>query len=289
MKQRAIVWTIGLCIIATMFTGGYIMADQVFNENIDINGQLRVTGGARVAILQGSNTFMSVKVNDPNKSALNIQNAAATSVIQNNVNGSGGGSLRISSGAGVNNVLLDGDDKAFIRNINFGINTNSPSFPLHVVGDAKVQGTTSTNVLEITGGADLAEHFPVAAGSTEPGMVMCIDAANPGALMVSSKSYDRTVAGIVSGAGGLNPGMLMGQQGTIASGDHPLALSGRVYVKADATSAPIVPGDLLTTSDIAGHAMKATDFTRAHGAIIGKAMSGLDSGTGMILVLVSLQ
>jgi hypothetical protein len=35
--------------------------------------------------------------------------------------------------------------------------------------------------------------------------------------------------------------------------------------------------------------MKATDPDRSHGAIIGKAMTRLDSGTGLVLVLVNLQ
>ena len=52
---------------------------------------------------------------------------------------------------------------------------------------------------------------------------------------------------------------------------------------------PIAPGDLLTTADVPGHAMKVTDFPRAQGAIIGKAMTALESGRGMVLVLVSLQ
>jgi hypothetical protein len=35
--------------------------------------------------------------------------------------------------------------------------------------------------------------------------------------------------------------------------------------------------------------MKVTDYDKAHGAIIGKAMSSLDQGEGLVLVLVSLQ
>jgi hypothetical protein len=35
--------------------------------------------------------------------------------------------------------------------------------------------------------------------------------------------------------------------------------------------------------------MKVTDHVRAQGAIIGKAMTGLSSGAGMVLVLVTLQ
>jgi hypothetical protein len=35
--------------------------------------------------------------------------------------------------------------------------------------------------------------------------------------------------------------------------------------------------------------MKVTDHERANGAILGKAMTSLDEGTGLILVLVNLQ
>jgi hypothetical protein len=35
--------------------------------------------------------------------------------------------------------------------------------------------------------------------------------------------------------------------------------------------------------------MKATDYNRAQGAIIGKAMTGLSQGRGLVLVLVTLR
>jgi hypothetical protein len=72
-------------------------------------------------------------------------------------------------------------------------------------------------------------------------------------------------------------------------GGQNVALSGRVYVLADASSDEITPGDLLTTSGTPGHAMKASDQTRAQGAILGKAMSGLREAKGLVLVLVTLQ
>jgi hypothetical protein len=83
--------------------------------------------------------------------------------------------------------------------------------------------------------------------------------------------------------------MVMGQEGSVADGLHPVALTGRVYVHVDSTGGAIEPGDLLTTSDVPGHAMKVTDPTRSHGAIIGKAMSALAADErGMVLVLVNL-
>jgi hypothetical protein len=72
-------------------------------------------------------------------------------------------------------------------------------------------------------------------------------------------------------------------------GGQNVALSGRVYALATAANGSVKPGDLLTTSDIPGHAMKATDHERWDGAIIGKAMSSLEDGEGLVLVLVNLQ
>jgi hypothetical protein len=147
-----------------------------------------------------------------------------------------------------------------------------------------------TNELQITGGSDLSEQFNVsaAAGAAEAGMVVCIDPHNPGALIVCSNAYDTKVAGIISGAGGVKTGMYMGQPGSAADGRLPVALTGRVYCKVDAARGSVQPGDLLTTSDKPGTAMKVTEHSRAHGAIIGKAMTGLDNGEGLVLVLVNL-
>jgi hypothetical protein len=46
---------------------------------------------------------------------------------------------------------------------------------------------------------------------------------------------------------------------------------------------------MITTSATPGHGMKVSDHTKAGGAVIGKAMSRLSSGKGLVLVLVSLQ
>ncbi len=150
-------------------------------------------------------------------------------------------------------------------------------------------GTVVTPVLQITGGADLAEPFEVMEEEKiQAGALLVIDEENPGKLKLSESEYDCKVAGVVSGAGGVNPGLTLSQDGVFDQGKN-LALSGRVYAMADASNGPIQPGDLLTTSGRAGHAMKATDRDRSHGAVIGKAMTSLDEGTGLVLVLVNLQ
>jgi hypothetical protein len=141
------------------------------------------------------------------------------------------------------------------------------------------------------GGADLSEQFEISTSADDliaPGSIVCIDPERPGELRVSDRAYDPTVAGIISGAGGVKPGMLMGQRGTPADGQHPVALTGRVYCKVDASHGAIKPGDLITTSPTPGHGMRA-DSARASGAILGKAMTPLGEGRGLVLVLVSLQ
>ncbi len=163
-------------------------------------------------------------------------------------------------------------------NVGIGTGSQVPTSRLTVAGSIK-----------LTGGSDLSEPFkfnePELIG---PGMVVAIDPDNPGNLKPARKPYDRCVAGIVSGAGGIRPGLLM-MQADALEGDHQVALVGRVYGLCDASYGPIKPGDLLTTSPTPGHAMKVTDYNRAQGAILGKAMTKLEDGKGLVLVLVGLQ
>lgn len=143
-------------------------------------------------------------------------------------------------------------------------------------------------ILEVTAGADLAEPFRVGScDAAPPGTVMIIDGERPGQLKPSEGAYDHRVAGVVSGAGGLRPGICLTQAGSV-EGSVPVALSGRAYARADTSNGPIRPGDLLTTSEQPGRAMRATDPSRAHGALLGKAMTPLESGEGLVLVLVNL-
>ena len=118
--------------------------------------------------------------------------------------------------------------------------------------------------------------------------MVVIDPDQPGRLKLSTSACDHKVAGIVSGAGGVQPGISMIQTEKLEGGRN-VALSGRVFALVDATENPVQPGDLLTTSDTPGHAMKVANPALAQGAILGKAMTPLASGRGLVLVLVSLQ
>lgn len=169
-------------------------------------------------------------------------------------------------------------------------NAGGGSQLMHLDGTGQLftAGRIITPVLEITGGSDVAEPFAMSTRDIPPGSVVIIDDQQVGRLKVSAGAYDRRVAGVVSGANGIHPGISLSQQGALEGGQD-VALSGRVYVLADASAHPIRPGDLLTSSDTPGHAMSVTDYARAQGAVIGKAMSPLPEGRGLVLVLIALQ
>jgi len=146
-------------------------------------------------------------------------------------------------------------------------------------------GSLRVGVLEITGGSDLVEAFSTGEELHEPGTVLVIDTQNPGALTTTDRAYDPLVAGIVSGAGGVQPGIRMSQEGVL-EGDALVALTGRVYVRCSTENGPIGVGDMLATASDPGLAMRAADPSRAFGAVLGKALGSLEEGSGLVLVLL---
>ena len=88
----------------------------------------------------------------------------------------------------------------------------------------------------------------------------------------------------------MKPGLILGDEGNAAvAGDQPIALTGQVWVHADASFGAITPGDLLTTSSTPGYAMKVTDDAKARFAVLGQALTELKAGRGWVQVLVGKQ
>lgn len=151
------------------------------------------------------------------------------------------------------------------------------------------KGRIITQELQIKGGSDFAENFDLSSSkNVQLGMVVSIDEFNSGKLKLSSSKYDKKVVGVISGANGVDTGLIMSDEGTKADGDYPIALSGRVYVKTNEENGKIKAGNFLTTSSKKGIAMKVKKIKKAQGAIIGKAMTEADEN-GFVLVLVNLQ
>ncbi|WP_299676144.1 hypothetical protein [uncultured Roseobacter sp.] len=191
------------------------------------------------------------------------------------------GENRIRLDAGGGNMWIGGNgaDGDIVVFASTGDNSTLANATIHINGDA------GDIVMQ---NADFAEEFDIceASPAVEPGDVMVM--GRSGALEPCRSAYDARAVGIVSGAGDYRPGIVLDRQ--VSAGMRlPVALVGKVFVKADASHGAIAVGDMLTTSPTFGHAMRASDRARAFGATLGKAMAPLDDGTGMIPVLVNLQ
>ncbi len=215
-----------------------------------------------------------------------------------------GGNLLLNSGGGVGNIMRpdnagvafqvsNGTNRSYghleIRNGlgneinmyvgangNVGIGTTNPTEKLEVNGRIK------TKILEITG-ADIIEK----ANATEPllpGEVVVWDISKHNTVRKSTKSYDPLGFGVVSGADGIPHGIELTAPG-ILDGNVNVAIAGRVKVKV---TGKVAPGDLLTTSNVPGCAMKSKNRRKECGAILGKALSTPDEN-GLVLMLVQQQ
>jgi hypothetical protein len=116
--------------------------------------------------------------------------------------------------------------------------------------------------------------------------VLVIGDGAEGEVQKSAEPYSTMVAGIFA----TKPGVIGRRQSLSKEADEiPMAMIGIVPTKVTAENGPIHRGDLLVTSSTTGYAMKGTDRSRLVGAVIGKAMGSLETGTGVIEVLVTLQ
>ena len=136
-------------------------------------------------------------------------------------------------------------------------------------------------------GADCAEYFEVVEShEIDPGSVLV--AGQERSLGLCNEAYDKRVVGVVSGAGEFKPGIVLNKKVGKEKGT-PVALVGTVFCKVDAQYAALELGDLLTTSPTAGHAMKAVDSDKSFGTVLGKALGSLESGQGLVPIIVTLR
>jgi hypothetical protein len=226
-------------------------------DTIRTNRELRAASGAQT-------TF----------SEIGVTNAAGNLVVGAAPDSVGDGTILWQSAAGVPKGLLlvsaQGAGQVAVFNT-----AGTPRFILD----------GNTGLMSASG--DVAERFPSAA-PLEPGSVVSIDPAAGGKVVAASRPYDRRVAGVVSGAKDYNPGITLRADDSVKQA-VPVTLTGTVYCLASNVNGPIRAGDLLTTSTVPGHAMRATDADRAHGAIVGKALDDLHGDRGLVMILASLQ
>jgi hypothetical protein len=205
-----------------------------------------------------------------------------TAGVWGNNSGSGTGVKGTSSGGDGVFGFTESKDHAGVSASN-----SSGGLALWAGGDVEVTGNVRVNGDIVLANQDCAEDFEILdAGNIDLGSVVVID--SQGGLKRSEIAYDKRVAGVISGARDLRPGIILGRH-QAQKNRLPVALVGKVYCKVDASREPIEVGDLLTTSPTPGHAMKAADPVKAFGAVIGKALRPLAAGQGLLPILVALQ
>jgi hypothetical protein len=107
----------------------------------------------------------------------------------------------------------------------------------------------------------------------EAGDLLTLDPAHPGELLRATTPSDPNVVGIAA------------SDSTDAGGPFRVPLVDTFYprVKADATVVAIHAGDLLVSSAMPGYVMRAPEGSPL-ASIVGKAMEGLEAGTGKITI-----
>jgi hypothetical protein len=222
-----------------------------------------------------------VMVGDDAQAAPLITNAAAGQGafnVSNRTASSAGGSPGT---GGLTVSILDGTDSYIIRGCGGGLDCSSTYLEFRVSGNGNVTADGSFT----GGGADYAEMITAegSAAGLEPGDVLVISATQDRAVAKSSRANDPSLAGVYS----TEPGFVGGGSMEAQPGYVPVAMMGIVPVKVTAANGPIHRGDLLTSSDIPGYAMLATD--PQIGAILGKAMGELLEGQGVIEIQLLLR
>jgi hypothetical protein len=203
----------------------------------------------------------------------------------------GNGNLTTSGNISLSNGTISSDTNGDVINqLASDTNNSNPTkftfknaaganvFSVDSNGNAALSGTLTTS----SGTYDLAEDYPTSDNSIEAGDVLSIDQTSDGLIQKSNGAYDTSVIGIYSE----KPGFRLSETNA-TNGDKnvPIALAGRVPVKVSTENGAIHTGDYLTTSSIAGVAMKATK----PGQAIGKALQDFDkTGIGKIMVFVNI-
>ena len=162
-------------------------------------------------------------------------------------------------------------DKDGNRRVEFGVR-----------GDGSAYGVLNGESL-----SDYAEIVDIAArDGIRPGSVVAYDSAAGGLVAATTANAGRVV-GVISGAGGLRPGMVIGSRAD-GSQDLPVAMSGLVYARVSAEGGAVEPGDLLVPSSVPGVGMRARDPATTIGSIFGKALEPWSRAAeeGLVLMLV---
>ncbi|MFT6267821.1 MAG: hypothetical protein ACJAVV_000620 [Alphaproteobacteria bacterium] len=292
-------------------SAGNTVASLGSNGNLSLGG----TGSDGDITLKDSNNRNRIRI-DADAQRLRILATNGETVVDLGRNGNlalgGGGNsdgdLALKDSSGNNRINFDAQNHEMIirdasnsvigslgRNANLRLGSNGHDGDILLYPSSAANHADNAATIHLDGNAgdiilrnaDCAEEFTVSSAVTSaPGDVMVLD--KDGLLRPCIKAFDTGAVGVISGAGLYKPGIVLDRQNG-EKNRSPIALVGKVYVSVTDQNGPIQIGDLLTTSDVSGHAMKASDAIKSFGAVIGKALSNHDHGKGSIPMVIALQ
>jgi hypothetical protein len=274
----------GVNLATTGWTSG-VKGDNYSNEGNGVAGFAHATTGYANGVLGESNSpdgtgVIGIGNANGTTGVSGVSNAGGTGVYAESITGT---ALYARSGTG---TIIAGVDES--HEWKFNVTTAGDVYADGAYHCGQSSGSEPGTCVIQNSPADFAEMLPASA-NLEAGDVLII--GRDGKLARSTKPYQTAVVGVYSS----QPGYLGGGQHWGRDNYAPLAVAGVIPVKASAENGAIYPGDSLTTSSIPGHAMKADPITLdgvtfyPSGVVIGKALKGLESGTGSIQMLVILQ
>lgn len=257
----------GVGVYASSNTGSGVQGFTGSQGSAGIIGYNTAAGEAIVGFTTSSIAGAITGRNDGTGYGLHgFSSVAGIGVYGHSATGTGGKFETITSGLGLYVRSASGN---IIEG--YGSSTSDKKFVVTGTGDVQSDGGFHTPA------ADFAELLPAVNGLT-PGDVLVI--GKDGKLARCTQKYQPTVVGVYSTKPAFEGGHNKDNTGKV-----PLAIMGVVPVKASAENGRIQPGDLLVASATPGHAMKATGNPKT-GTVIGKALSGLATGKGIITMLV---
>lgn len=255
----------------------------VFIESTGQGNAIHIAGAAGSGLfLQGSGSHgldvaaaggVGVKVYSAGQDGVRVDSAAWSGLY---VGSAGYDALRVGSAGQDGLRLFKEVGRDYIRagsdsDVDFKVTKDGTAF-----ADGGWQGAADFAELMITEG-DSAGY--------EPGDVLVISPSMDRAVALSTTPYATSLIGVFSTKPGFvgSAHVMDGRQDQ----EIPVAIMGIVPCKVTDEGGAIRRGDLLTTSSLPGHAMKATQARI--GAVLGKALGDLESGTGIIEILLTLQ
>jgi len=255
-----------------MLTGAQnIAGNKTFDNNVIVSGDLTVSGTTTTVNTESLLLADNLITLNSNETGAPSENAGITI----NRGTSADVSFRWNETSDTWELTLDGTTYFHNYSANDAATANTANKLVLRDGSGNFAAGTITALATSAQYADLAERYSADA-HYDAGTVVCFGGDNE--ITMSAEGYDHKVAGVISSA----PAYMMNAE----AGDdatHPfVALSGRVPCKVTGT---VRKGDLLCTSDMAGHAM-AGEAKCGH--MIGKALEDFDGETGVIEVFVNL-